>query len=114
MAPPPASPSQSLSLLGFCSKVGAQRGAGTGFELDRLRAPRADATGEFGFFLSHISFCHIWSPRATGSETPAQMVGSQSEMNYIPAQSKQTIAHPAGQVGGPGEGLYIVLNTFLH
>lgn len=41
------------------------------------------------------------------------MVGSQSEMSYIPAQNKQTIAHSAGQVGGLREGLYIVLVTFL-
>lgn len=85
-----------------------------GFEPGRPHAPGADATGEFGFFLSHISFCHIWSPNATGSEARAQMVGSQSEMSYIAAQNKQTIAHWAGQVGGPREGLYIVLVTFLH
>lgn len=85
---------------------GGRRGAGLPgvFEPGRLHAPGADATGEFGFFLSHISFCHIWSPRATGSEARAQMVGSQSEVSYIPAQNKQTIAHPPDRWVGPERG----------
>lgn len=41
--------------------------------------------------------------------------GGLPELNELHTSSgKQTIAHPAGQVGGPGEGLYIVLSTFLH
>lgn len=65
--------------------AGAESGVVRGFKPGRLHALGTDATREFGFFLSHISFCHIWSPRATGNETWAQMVGSQSAMSYIPA-----------------------------
>lgn len=119
-APPPAPPPHPQPIaepLGFPEPgwgAGGWEPAREGFEPGSLRAPGADAIGEFGFFLSHISFCHIWSPRATGCEARAQMVGSQSEVSHIPAQNKQTIAHSAGQVGGPREGLYIVLVTFLH
>lgn len=117
-APPPTLwPQPIAEYLWFRSKGGGreeENGAARGFDPGWLHTLGADATGEFGFFLSHISFCHIWSLRATGSEAPAQMVSSQRAMSYIPAQNKQTIAHWAGQVGGPREGLYIVPVTFLH
>ena len=93
--------------LGFRSRDGGREAgsrAGRGFEPRGLHAPGADATGEFGFFLSHISFCHIWSTRATGSEARTQMVGSQSEVSYIPAQNKQTIAHPPDRWVGQERG----------
>lgn len=67
-------------------RVGLARGFGPGW----LHTPGADATGEFGFFLSHMSFCHIWSLSATGGAAPAQMGSCQSAVSYIPAQNKQT------------------------
>lgn len=81
-------------------RVGLQRGFDPGW----LHTLGADATGEFGFFFSHMSFCHIWSLRATGGAAPAQMVSSQSAVSYIPAQNKQTMAHSLDRWVGPERG----------
>lgn len=95
---------------------GGRQGAGLegGFEPRGAHAQGLTQLENLASFLHHISFCHIWSARATGSEARTQMVGSQSEVSYIPAQNKQTIAHPPDRWVGQERGLYIVLLTFLH
>lgn len=118
--PAPRALSQSPSSFGFRSPGGGG-GRRPGEGLEGVSSPAGCVLPGLTQLENLASFYRIYHFAIYGHrELLAARPGSRwwaprvKCATYQPAQNKQTIAHPAGQVGGPREGLYIVLCTFLH